>query len=388
MMSFPNNFPKVVLTTLAAWYMTPGDTFYAKLDALEKAFKDTHKGALFSHISHRHTEAFKHVCSLPQIHLPDADTMDESLGEVVMNAVDIIPNTHLCLICTLFRELLTDKDLLTVAAACGVNPIMVVAVTKTPLCPLAKATRVLLPWFTDDALPLKDKYLRLKFGFQCASLLSVFLNIIEDFCPDIVDVTLPAIDEHLFKLSFSPSICVSAEETRQTLNEWEFTFLIILCNAIYEERKITAVVPSLKVPNTILNDTARVHGLTSEQNALTTHILFEWWCSAWMTLMEKLTHLQCAPSGTGLGSVYYSALQSYGRFLYHFSLATSERTPPPSPSIPPAAPAGCREGVVIERSLLVGPHVPAWVILQQIVPDGDPNVPDEASVDSGITADT
>ena len=180
----------------------------------------------------------------------------------------------------------------------------------------------------------------MKFGFQCASLLSVFLNIMEDFRPDIVDVTLPAVDEHLFKLSFSPSICISAEETRQTLNEWEFTFLTILCNAIYEERKIAAIVPSLKVPIPILNDAARVHGLASEQNALTTHILFEWWCSAQMTLTEKLTHLQCALSGTGLGSVYYSALQSYGRFLYHFSPATSERTPPPSPSLPLAAPAG------------------------------------------------
>ena len=74
-------------------------------------------------------------------------------------------------------------------------------------------------------------------------------------------------------------------------------------------------------------------------------------------------------------------------FLYHFSPATSERTPPPSPSIPLAAPAGHRESVVIERSLLVGPHVPTQVILQQIAPDGDPNVPDEASVDSGITED-
>ena len=135
MTSFPNNFPKVVFTTLAAWYTTSGDTFYAKLDALEKAFKDTHKGALFNRISCRHTQAFKHVCSLPRIHLPDADTMDESLGEAVMNAVDIIPNTHLCLVCTLFRELLTDKDLLTVAAACGVNPMLVVAITETPFIP-------------------------------------------------------------------------------------------------------------------------------------------------------------------------------------------------------------------------------------------------------------
>ena len=154
MMSFPNNFPKVVFTTLATWYMTSEDTFYAKLDALEKAFKDTHKGAVFNCISNRHTQAFKHVCSPPQIHLPDADIMDESLREAVMNAVDIIPNTHLRLVCTLFRKLLTDKDLLTVAAACGVKPMLAVTVTEIPLCPLAKATRVLLPWFANDALPL------------------------------------------------------------------------------------------------------------------------------------------------------------------------------------------------------------------------------------------
>ena len=91
LMSFPNNFPKVVFTTLAAWYTTSGNTFYAKLDALEKAFRDTHKGALFSRISCRHTEAFKHVCSLPRIHLPDADTMDESFGEAVMNAGTLYP---------------------------------------------------------------------------------------------------------------------------------------------------------------------------------------------------------------------------------------------------------------------------------------------------------
>ena len=203
MMSFPNNFPKVVFTTLATWYMTSGDTFYAKLDALEKAFKDMHKGAVFNCISNRHIQAFKHVCSLPQIHLPDADVMDESLGEAVMNAVDIIPNTHLCLIHTLLRELLTDKDLLTVAAACGVNPMLAVTVTETPLHPLAKATRILLPWFTDYALPLKDRYLHLKFGFQCASLLSMFLNIMEDFRSEIVDITLPAADEHLFTLLIS-----------------------------------------------------------------------------------------------------------------------------------------------------------------------------------------
>ena len=85
--------------------------------------------------------------------------------------------------------------------------------------------------------------------------------------------------------------------------------------------------------------------------------------------------------------MYYSALQSYGHFLYHLSPATSERTPPPSPTFPLAAPAGSGESVVIERGLIVGPHVPAQVILQQIAPDRDPNDQDESSVDSGMTED-
>ena len=74
-------------------------------------------------------------------------------------------------------------------------------------------------------------------------------------------------------------------------------------------------------------------------------------------------------------------------FLYHFSSATSECTPPPSPINPLAAPAGCRESVVIERGLIVGPCVPTRVILQQIAPDRDPNIQDESSVDSGIIED-
>ena len=387
---FPQNFPKVVFTTLAAWYTVSMDTFYAKLDALEKAFKDAHKGAVFNRISCSHSQAFKAVCSLSRLHHPDEDVMDESLGKVVTNAVDMIPNTYLRLVRTLLRELLTSKDLLTVAAACRVNPMLVVAVTEMPLRPLAKATRIFLPWFAEDAFPLKDKYLWLKFGFQCASLLAIFGNILEDFRPEIIDITLPPADEHLFKLTFTPTICVSAEDSRQLLNEWEFTFLTILCNAIYDIRKIATVVPSLKVPTTILNDAARVHGLASEQNALTTHILFKWWCTAKMTLTEKLTHLQCAFTGNGLGLVYYSALRSYGHFLYHFSPSTSERTPPPSPTIPPAAPAGRGEGVgvVMERNFLVGPQVPTQVVLHQIAQERNPDsIADVPSVDSGIVDD-
>ena len=79
----------------------------------------------------------------------------------------------------------------------------------------------------------RPKYLPLKFGFQCASLLPVFNNILEDYHPAVVSATLQTADEHLFTLTFTPSVCVSAEETRQTLNEWEFTFLMILSNAIY-----------------------------------------------------------------------------------------------------------------------------------------------------------
>ena len=190
-----------------------------------------------------------------------------------MNAVEIIPSCHLRLLRTLLREILSDGDLLTVAAACGIAPIIAVAVTESRMHPSFKAARVFLPWYAQSDLIPKAKYLCLKFGFQCASLL-VFTNILDDFCPMLVASTLPTTNEHLFTITFAPSICVSVEETRQTLNEWEFTFLTILCNAIYNARKISAVVPTLEVPVTILNDAALVHGLPTEQNALTGHILF------------------------------------------------------------------------------------------------------------------
>ena len=243
--------------------------FWKKLDDLEDAFKEMHKGALFNCIVNAHSVTLQRVSSLPRIRRPTSDTLDESLGEAEMNAVEIIPSCHLCLIRTLLWEILSDGDLLTVAAACGIAQVIAVAVTESRIHPSFKAARVFLPWFAQSDLIPKAKYLRLKFGFQCASLLPVFTNILDDFRPMLVATTLLTTDEHLFTLTFAPSICMSAEETRQTLNEWEFTFLTILCNAIYNARKISAVIPTLEVPVTILNDAALVHGLPEEQNALT-----------------------------------------------------------------------------------------------------------------------
>ena len=265
--SFPHDFPAAVFTTLAGWYTASRSMFWKKLDDLEEAFKEMHKGALFNRIVNAHSVALQHVSSLPRIRRPTSDTLDESLGEAVMNAVEIIPSCHLCLIRTLLREILSDGDLLTVAAACGIAPVVAVAVTQSQMRPSHKAARVFLPWFAQSDLIPKAKYLRLKFGFQCASLLPVFNNVVEDYWPALVAATLPKTDEHLFTLTFAPSVCMSAEETRQNLNEWEFTFLTILCNAIYNARKISAVVPTLQVPVTILNDAALVHGLPTEQNA-------------------------------------------------------------------------------------------------------------------------
>ena len=391
--SFPNDFPAAVFATLAGWYTTSRSRFYAKLDELEEAFKDMHKGALFNCIVKAHSAVLKHLSLPPRIRRPDSDTLDETLGEAVMNAIEIIPSSHLCLIRTLLQQILSNRDLLTVAATCGINPVTVVAITESQLHPSHKAARVFLPWFTQSDLIPKAKYLRLKFGFQCASLLAAFNNILEDYCLEVVLATLPTADKHLFTLTFAPSICMGAEETRQSLNEWEFTFLTILCNAIYNACKISAVVLTLQVPVMILNEPALVHGLPSEQDALTTHILFEWWCSALMTLTEKLTHLQCAFTDIGLGHTYYIALKSYGHFLYHFSLSTSERTPPASRSQPPAAPAGCGEGVVVNRGFIVGPHVPTQIVLHQLteerqqINEDRENLVEAPSTNSGILAD-
>ena len=111
--SFPNDFTAAVFATLVGWYTTSRSRFYTKLDDLEEAFKDMHKGALFNHIVKAHSAALKHFSSLPRIRRPDSDTLDESLGEVVMNAIEIIPSSHLHLICTLLWQILSNGDLLT-----------------------------------------------------------------------------------------------------------------------------------------------------------------------------------------------------------------------------------------------------------------------------------
>ena len=387
--SFPHDFPAAVFATLAGWYTASCSMFWKKLDDLEEAFKEIQKGALFNRIVNAHSVVLQCLSSLPRIRRPTGDILDESLDEAVMNAIEIIPSCHLRLIRTLLWEILSDRDLLTVAAACGIAPVIAVAITESKMRPTHKAPRVFLPWFAQSDLIPKAKYLHLKFGFQCASLLPVFNNILDNYRLTLVTTTLLTTDKHLFTLTFAPSICVSAEETRQTLNEWEFTFLTILCNAIYNAQKISAVVPTLQVPLTILNDAALVHGLPTEQNALTAHILFEWWCSALLTLTEKLTQLQCAFTCIGFGHTYYTALKSYGHFLYHFSPATSECTPPASPSQPLAALAGCGEGVVVNRGFIVGPRVPTHIILCQIPEEKRKinKVWENSAEDSGILAD-
>ena len=390
--SFPHDFPAAVFAVVAGWYTTSRLKLYEKVDELEEAFSEMNKGALFSRIIQAHSAALQRAATRPRVRRPSVDSLDESLGEAVMNAIDIIPGAHLRLIRTLLRELMTDGDLLTVAAACGINPVLVVAVTESRMRPSQKAARVFLPWYAQSDLVPRAKYLRLKFGFQCASLLAVFNNILEHHRPDVLSYTLPRSDDNLFELTFAPSVCVSAEETRQMLNEWEFTFLTILCNAIFNMGQIAAIIPTLQVPTAILQDAACVHGLPSEQNALTAHILFEWWCSAPITLTEKLTHLQCALTGVGLGPTYYTALKSYGRFLYHFVSADADRASTTFPTHPPAAPAGHGEGVTVTRGFIVGPRVPTQTVLDQIADEMRQFEQDKEnraiqSADSGIVED-
>ena len=155
--SFPHDFPAAVFATLAGWYTASRSMFWKKLDDLEDAFKELHKGALFDRIVNAHSVALQSVSSLPRIRLPSSDTLDESLGEAVMNAVEIVPSCHLRLLRTLLREILSDGDLLTVAAACGIAPVIAVAVTESQMRPSFKAAQVFLPWFAQSDLIPKAK---------------------------------------------------------------------------------------------------------------------------------------------------------------------------------------------------------------------------------------
>ena len=65
--SFPNHFPTVVFATLAGWYTASRSMFCKKLDDLEEAFKEMHKGALFNRIVNAHSVVLKHLSSLPWI---------------------------------------------------------------------------------------------------------------------------------------------------------------------------------------------------------------------------------------------------------------------------------------------------------------------------------
>ena len=67
LMSFPHDFPAAVFATLAAWYTASRSMFWKKLDDLEDAFKEMHKGALFNRIVNAHSVALQCVSSLPQI---------------------------------------------------------------------------------------------------------------------------------------------------------------------------------------------------------------------------------------------------------------------------------------------------------------------------------
>ena len=74
--SFPHDFPAAVFATLAGWYTASRSLFCKKLDDLEAAFQEMHKGTLFTRIMNAHSVALQHVSLLPRIHQPNSDTLD------------------------------------------------------------------------------------------------------------------------------------------------------------------------------------------------------------------------------------------------------------------------------------------------------------------------
>ena len=67
LMSFPHDFPTAVFATLAGWYTASCSMFCEKLDDLEAAFQEMHKGALFTRIVNAHSVALQRVYLLPRI---------------------------------------------------------------------------------------------------------------------------------------------------------------------------------------------------------------------------------------------------------------------------------------------------------------------------------
>ena len=55
-----------MFATLAGWYTASHSMFWKKLDDLEEAFQEMHKGALFNRIVNAHSVALQCVSSLPQ----------------------------------------------------------------------------------------------------------------------------------------------------------------------------------------------------------------------------------------------------------------------------------------------------------------------------------
>ena len=74
--SFPHDFPAAVFATLAGWYTSSRSMFWKKLDDLEDAFKEMHKGALFNCIVNAHSVTLQRVSSLPRIRRPTSETLD------------------------------------------------------------------------------------------------------------------------------------------------------------------------------------------------------------------------------------------------------------------------------------------------------------------------
>ena len=109
-----------------------------------------------------------------------AEPVDESAGPAVQCSIDVISGNHLDVLYLLFREIMTPRELLTIASACGVEPRGTIkdAFTTTPM--KIQCACIFLPWFAFESLDALPKYLRLKFGFMKASCLPAFNSIVNE----------------------------------------------------------------------------------------------------------------------------------------------------------------------------------------------------------------